>query len=64
MSFTKADFVKIEDQVAAEGLFKLGVLHHIEKSEGSEGLTTELKEALSIKHQVLCDETAIIGVLQ
>ena len=30
MSFTKADFKKVEDAAAAEGLFKMGVLNHID----------------------------------
>jgi len=32
MTFTKADFKKVDDEAAAEGLFKMGVFNHIESS--------------------------------
>ena len=51
------DFKKIEDADAARGLFKMAIHDLISSSS-----LLEAKEALSLKHQVLCDETAIIGV--
>ena len=53
--------MKIEDPAAAEGLFKKAVHHLIESKPTS---SKEEKETLSLKHQILCDETAIIGVMK
>lgn len=58
LSFSKADFVEVEGE-AAEALFKMAVLDQI-RSEPS----TDAKKQLSLKHQVLCDETAMVGVIK
>ena len=46
--------------MAVDVLFKMSVFNHIENA----GLSQEDKESLSIKHQVVCDETAIVGVMK
>ena len=58
LTFTAADFKRIEDEEAAQAFFKMVVSNAINNT----GLSSNAKERLSLKHQVLCDETAIIGV--
>ena len=60
LTFTKVDFKRIEDEEAAQGLFKMAVFNVINNT----GLSSKAKEILSVRHQVLCDQTAIIGVKQ
>ena len=57
LEFTAANFKKVEG-CSAEALFKMAAFNKIEKSQN------EAKVNLSIKYQVLCNETAIIGVLK
>ena len=51
-------FKKIEGP-AATALFKMAAYHKIEETEENEE-----KVKISVKHQVVCDETAIVGVLK
>jgi hypothetical protein len=44
---------------AGEALFKMAVFNKIETEPD-----ISVKKELSLKHQVLCDETAIIGVMK
>ena len=57
MTFTRADFVEIEGK-AADSLIKTAANQELNKLSGQQ------KVNLSIKHQVLCDATAIIGVMK
>ena len=59
-NFTRENFKRIEDEEAAQAFFKMVVFNHINNT----GLSSKAKERLSIQYQVLCDETAIIGVKQ
>ena len=43
----------------AEALFKMAVYNEIKKQE-----IEETKISMSVKNQVLCDETAMIGVIK
>ena len=46
LTFTKADFKRIEDEEAAQGLFKMAVFHVINNT----GLSSKAKEILSVRH--------------
>ena len=58
LNFTKDDFKEVSGQ-SGEALFKKAVYEDIEKS-----VSAQYKINLSTKYQVLCEETAIIGVLK
>ena len=56
--FEKQDFKLVEgDQ--ADALFKMAVYREIQKEDSG-----EKRKNMSVKHQVLCDETAMIGVIK
>ena len=57
MEFNKNDFQRIEDIDIAKAVFKLAAFNKIQNSSSSHE-----KRDLSIQYQVLCEETAIIGV--
>ena len=59
LTFSKVDFQKVEGP-AAEAIFKMAV--HNELQRGGKEESAEI--ALSLKHQVICDKTAIVGVLK
>ena len=56
MEFGKDMFVEVEGEEAAN-LFKLAASKEIEKAKD-----VQQQRNLSTKYQVLCDETAIVGV--
>ena len=58
MTFRKDDFVQLEGE-PGETIYKMAVFHMIQNEA-----TKEDQKALSIEHQILCDETAIVGVLK
>ena len=58
LTFENRDFKQLEGD-KADALFKMAIHNEIQKQE-----STEKKKELSVKHQVLCDETAMIGVLK
>ena len=58
MEFTIADFKQIEGPVG-EALFKKGVHDWL---EGNKIASKNQRVEASVKYQVLCDDTAIIGV--
>ena len=60
MTFTKADFVEVEGP-SAEALFKTTVYNELEKFAVNKKVE---KIQMSVKYQVLVEETAIIGVLK
>ena len=51
----------MEAGAASEALFKMAALDRINHDES---LTKPQKVELSVKYQVLCDETAMVGVLK
>ena len=51
-------FVKVEDLSASQALFKMAAHDLIINGE------TSLKVQNSIKYQVLCDETAMVGIMK
>ena len=57
LTFTKADFVELSGQ-AGESLIKRAAYKELESLSGAD------KVKMSIKHQVLCEDTAIIGVMK
>ena len=61
LQFDKNDFRKVEDKSFAQALFKSAANSMIkafkDKPEG-------VRKALSIKYQVLCNETAMIGIIK
>ena len=61
LKFDKNDFRKVEDKSFAQALFKSAANSMIkafkDKPEG-------VRKALSIKYQVLSDETAMIGIIK
>ena len=59
MEFTIADFKQVEGPVG-EALFKKGVHDWLDGSNKS--ATKDDRVKTSVKYQVLCDDTAIIGV--
>ena len=59
LSFSRADF-KMIDGPAGQALFKLAVFNWLEDKET--GANGDQRIEVSLKHQVLCDDTAIIGV--
>ena len=61
MKFTRQDFKEVTGEDAAESLVKLAAHRTIHDTQGCE--TTKQKD-LSLRHQVLCDQTAIYGVLK
>ena len=59
MRFGKQDFGLVAEGNKAEALFKMAVYNEIQMLDSE-----ALKKAMSIKHQVLCDQTAMIGVIK
>ena len=57
LEFIKNDFKQVEG-TAAQALFKVAVFNEMEKLE------PEKQKELSLKYQVLCDQTAIVGVMK
>lgn len=57
--FTRGDFQEVDGD-AGEALVKMAVSHQID----SGALSAQQQKELSLKHQVLCDHTAIVGVLK
>ena len=57
LCFTRNDFTEIEGQ-AAESLIKSAAYQDLDKLSGED------KVKMSVKYQVLCDATAIIGVMK
>ena len=51
-------FVKVEDLSASQALFKMAAHDLVINGEAS------LKVQNSIKYQVLCDETAMVGIMK
>ena len=51
-------FVKVEDLSASQALFKMAAHDLVTNGEAS------LKVQNSIKYQVLCDETAMVGIMK
>ena len=51
-------FVKVEDTSASQALFKMAAHDVLSKCEAS------YKVQNSIKYQVLCDETAMVGIMK
>lgn len=51
-----SDFKKVDGEQASEALFKMAAYEEILKGHD--------QIALSVKYQVLCDETAMIGVIK
>jgi len=63
LELTKNDFRLVEGDMALT-MFKMAAFDKIQSlSLDSEARKAE-KKNLSIKHQVLCDETAIVGVMK
>ena len=58
LQFTRVDFVELTGPTASD-FVKMVVLSEIKKQSEKEAQVD-----LSIRHQVLCDETAIIGVMK
>ena len=58
LNFTKEDFTQVEGP-AAEALLKMVAFHEIERTKDK-----ALQKMLSLKYQVVCDETAIVGVMK
>lgn len=57
LNFARVDFKEITGE-AGKALFKLGVFNWLE----NKGLEEAKRKEASLKHQVLCDITAIVGV--
>lgn len=55
----RLDMFKKLEGAAATALFKMAAYHKIE-----EETEDEKKIKISVKHQVVCDQTAIVGVLK
>lgn len=58
LRFTAVDFVEATG-AAAEDLFKFAALKQIQSCESVE---TRIKD--SVRYQVLCDDTAMVGVIK
>lgn len=58
MQFSKDDFFQVEGQEALV-LFKMAAFEHIKKEKDP-----AKRKEMSLMHQILCDETAIVGVLK
>ena len=59
MNFTNLDFTEVSQENLVDNLFKFVALKTLQTiSNNSE------KIALSVKHQVLCDATAMVGILK
>ena len=58
LSFGPADFKRVEGDQAAQALIKLAAFQRLEKEKDTQQVQT------SLKYQVLCDQTAIVGVLK
>jgi len=59
VTYSAFDFVKVTGE-AANGLFKQAALDKIHASEYDEAAQI----ATSIKYQILCDHTAMVGVIK
>ena len=59
LEFSKVDFEKITSSQAADALIKLAAHRIIEQTKDKDEISH-----LSIKYQVLSDETAIVGVMK
>ena len=59
MSFTAQDFVEVQDESAKSSLIKFAAFKQL-----SQLTTNSDKIPMSIKYQVLCDATAMVGVLK
>ena len=59
MQFPASEFRAVEAGSASISLFKMAAQDRINKQQ-----TANLKEAISVKYQVLCDETALVGVIK
>ena len=57
--FTQNDFEMLEDEKAAAALIKLAAFKSLQEKESASE-----RRSMSIKYQVLCEETAIIGVIK
>ena len=59
MQFPSSEFRCVEAGSASLSLFKMAAQDRINKQQN-----THVKEEISIKYQVLCDETALVGVIK
>ena len=57
LNFSRADFTEVQG-AAGQSLFKMAVYNELESKKQDD----EKRIAKSLKYQVLCDKTAIIGV--
>ena len=58
LEFNRVDFSEVQGE-AAQALFKMAAHRKIEKSKDPAA-----RKSLSVKYQVVCDDTAIVGVLK
>lgn len=61
LDFTQSDFIEVQG-LYANNLYKIAANDAIQKIQAS-GDTQQAKN-LSLKYQLLCDETAIIGIMK
>lgn len=59
MAYTANDFIMVSDDNQAQNLFKFAAFEQI-KSEKS----SDAKKALSLKYQVLCEATSLVGIIK
>lgn len=59
LEFTKADFLEVEDAETAENMMKVVAFDKINRAESADE-----RKRFSLEYQVLCEETAIVGVLK
>ena len=62
MQFNSNEFRCVEAGSASISLFKMAALDRIYNNPKSEN--KDVREHISIKYQVLCDDTALVGVIK